>query len=398
MTFKLEKTKQVKFDCIDGMMTYLEMEKKNTKRINIGDLLGQAACFSNDGSFGKSEYAFKFNAPAMYDLCRILNLYPPMLEQLEKPGLASDILNDRINSEGLKDKLNKTQFVFDEPSKTVLGLVGVSYIGYSNQDFLDDVCFSLSGEKQKSWIPNFGEFDFSTSYSINTHLSLRLKNESKKGVVKGKGGEGDDESILGLQISNSMAGGKALQMAYFVERMLCANGLILPVGGTKARLIHAGQRENFNKRLTEKMADVVGSLGTVKKTIELLGDIEFCPEKLAKQFDLKKLYSTIPGKDLEQLGSNKLKNLNEDLKQFDKGEREHQRNIMLIAEIPYLIGGEHSDKVFKSQYRDNATMFDFINVFTEEAKKCVEPSQRIQIEKSTGEFADFIAKNKQSFV
>ena len=396
MAFKLEKTQEITFDCIDGMMTYLEEEKKNTLRINIGDLLGQVACFSDDRSFGKSEYSFKFNSPAMYDLCRILNLYLPMLEQLEKPGLASDILNDRINSKGLRDKLNKTQFVFDEPSKTVLGLVGVSYVGYSNQDFMDDVCFSLSGEKQKSWIPNFGEFDFSTSYSINTHLSLRLKNESKKGIVKGKGGEAEDVSVLGLQISNSMAGGKALQMAYFVERMVCANGLILPVGGAQARLIHAGHRENFNKRLAEKMADVVGSLETVKKTIELLGDIDFNPEKLAKQLDLKKLYSIIPGKDLEQLGSDKLKNLTGDLKQFDKEDREHQRNIQLINEIPNLIGGNHSDRVFNSNYRDKATMFDFINVFTEEAHK-YEPSHRIQIEKSTGEFADFVAKNKQSF-
>ena len=104
----------------------------------------------------------------------------------------------------------------------------------------------------------------------------------------------------------------------------------------------------------------------------------------------------ILGKDLEQLGSDNLKNLTEELKQFDKKDREHQRNMKLIAEIPNLIGGVHSDKVFKSRYRDNASMFDFINVFTEEAKK-YEPIQRIQIEKSTGEFADFIAKNKKSF-
>jgi hypothetical protein len=40
-------------------------------------------------------------------------------------------------------------------------------------------------------------------------------------------------------------------------------------------------------------------------------------------------------------------------------------------------------------------MFDFINVFTEVAKKH-EPSQSIKIEKSAGEFADILPK-KQSF-
>jgi hypothetical protein len=41
-------------------------------------------------------------------------------------------------------------------------------------------------------------------------------------------------------------------------------------------------------------------------------------------------------------------------------------------------------------------MFDLINVFTEEAHK-YEPQQRLQIEKNTGELADFIAKNKKIF-
>ena len=397
MTFKLEYTQQVTFDCIDGMMTHLEGEKQNTSRITIGGLLSEGAYFQNDQSFGKNDYAFKFNSPGMDDLCRMLNLYPPMLEQLEKPGLASEILNDRIHSKKLREKLNKTQFVFDESSKTVLGLVGESYVGYSNLDLLDDVCFCLSGDKQKSWIPNFGAFEFLTSYSVNTHLNLRLKNESKKGIVKGRGGEGDDVSVFGLQISNSMAGGKALHMAYFVKRMLCANGLVLPVSGSEARLIHAGRRENFNKRLAEKMADVVGSLGTAIKTIEQLGEVVFSPEKLAGKADVKKLFSIVPGKNLEKLGHD---NLNENdlhwLKQFDKENREHQLNMMLIAKIPYLIGGEHSDKVFRSSYRDTATMFDFINVFTEEAKNHG-PSERLQIEKNTGEFADFIAKNKKKF-
>ena len=40
-------------------------------------------------------------------------------------------------------------------------------------------------------------------------------------------------------------------------------------------------------------------------------------------------------------------------------------------------------------------MFDFINVFTEAHK--YKPEQRLQIEKNTGEFADFIAKNKKVF-
>lgn len=397
MAFKVETTQQVAFDSVELMMAHVELEKKNTARISVTGLLSEGAEFRDDECFGKGDYALKFNSSALDDLCRLLNLYSPMLEQLERPGLASEVLNDRIHSKALQDKLNNTEFVFDEPSKTILGVVSKSYVGYSNLDFLNDVCACLSIDKQKSWLPTFGEFEFSTSYSINTHLNLRLQNKSRQGVVRGKGGIAEDVSFLGLQISNSMAGGKALRMAYFVERMVCANGLILPVGGSQARLIHAGHRKNFNRRLSEKMADVVGSLGIVKKTIEQLGDIDFNAEKLASHVDLKTLFDIIPGKDLRKLGTDNLsKNFKDWLNQFEKEERERQRNIKLIADIPDLIGGEHSDRVFKSGYRDGATMFDFINVFTEEAHK-YEPEQRLQIEKNTGGLADFIANNKKKF-
>jgi len=245
--------------------------------------------------------------------------------------------------------------------------------------------------------PSFGEFEFSKSYSINTHLNLRLQNKSQKGIIRGKGGIAEDVSVLGLQVSNSMAGGKALRMAYFVERMLCANGLVLPVGGAQARVIHVGGQVKFKQRLYEKMDVVVGSLSTVKETIEQLGDIEFNAGKLVRHADLKALFSIVPDKDLKKIAT---ENFSEDFKdritQVDKEKRENERNIKRITSIPDLIGGQFSDKVFKSSYRDNATMFDFINVFTEEAHK-YKPEQRLQIEKNTGELADFIAKNKQVF-
>ena len=397
MAFKVEKTKEVTFESVESMMTYIEQEKKNTSRISIGGLLTEGATFQNDESFGKDDYKLKFNMPALDSLCRQLSLYTPMLEQLDNPGLASDVLNDRLFSKGLKDKLNKTELVFDEVSKTVLGIVSQSYVGYSNEDFLTDICSCLSSDKQTSLIPSFGEFEFVKSYSINTHLNLRLLNKSKKGVIYGKGGVDEDVSYLGLQVSNAMAGGKALRMAYFVERLVCANGLVLPAGGTETKLIHAGKRENFNKRLSEKMHDVVGSLGNVKKTIEQLGALDFKPEKLAATVDLAILFGIIPGKDLKQLGTEDFSETFKDwLTRFDKEERERQRNIKLVTSIPELIGGEHSDNVFKSPYRDTATMFDFINVFTEEARK-YQPKQRLQIEQDTGKLADFIAKNKKVF-
>jgi hypothetical protein len=215
-----------------------------------------------------------------------------------------------------------------------------------------------------------------------------------------RGGEGDDISKLGFQLSNAMSGGKALKMDYFVHRLICNNGLIVPISSVQSRLIHSGKEENFQKRLLEKINDVVGSLVTAKKLIENLGDINYIPEKMVNYPELGKLFEAVPNKNLkkEAMQSFSFDTLNE-LEAFkkDKIKYENKTNIEVIKQIPNLIGGEHSNKVFNSLWRDNASMFDFINLFTEEAQN-YKPEQRLNIEKEAGNLANFIIKNKKMFV
>lgn len=398
MSFILEKTKEISFDNIEKVLEHVSYEKKNTARISIEGLLANGAFFFNDKFFGKADFKLSFNKPALDDFCNLLGFYSPMLGKLETFGLTSDVLNDLIQSKTGKEKIKNYEFVFDEATQTVLGCVSKSYVGYSNQDFLSDVFSCLSNKSQKELIPELDNFQFKTAYSVNTHLYLRLQHKKAKGVVHGRGGTGNDISILGLQLSNTMSGGNALKMAYFVERLLCANGLILPVGGAQARLIHSGKEDNFNSRLSKKMSEVVGTLATVKKTLESLGDINFIPEKLAHHIDLKSLFTIIPDKNLKQMVLNQYPNLKEQVSDVKKEEREQKFNTEIIKKIPDVIGGQYSDRVFKTNFRDNATMFDFINVITEEAHKYKDtPQQRLQIEKNTGDLADFIVKNKRKF-
>ena len=55
---------------------------------------------------------------------------------------------------------------------------------------------------------------------------------------------------------------------------------------------------------------------------------------------------------------------------------------------------KHSRRVFDAQWRDNASMFDFINIFTEYAKD-LKPIKKIETEEKAGALADWIAKNKR---
>ncbi len=71
--------------------------------------------------------------------------------------------------------------------------------------------------------------------------------------------------------------------------------------------------------------------------------------------------------------------------------------------LPLSIGslrpspGKYAARVFNSPYRDKATMFDFINIFTEYARD--QPiGKRLEMEERAGVLADRIVKNKRKFV
>ena len=73
---------------------------------------------------------------------------------------------------------------------------------------------------------------------------------------------------------------------------------------------------------------------------------------------------------------------------------EHDARVMRL--LPKHFGGEHSNGVFQSHWRDSATMFDFLNVFTEHAKGCP-VSQQLEIESKTGTLAKYTAENARKF-
>jgi hypothetical protein len=125
MAFILEKTQAVSFDCIEGMLSYVEHEKKHTARISVVSLLAEGATFHDDKFFGKGNYSLKFNQPALDDLCSLLGLYSPLLNKLDKAGLASDILNDRIHSEALKDSVKNALLFLMSLAKRYWALLAV---------------------------------------------------------------------------------------------------------------------------------------------------------------------------------------------------------------------------------------------------------------------------------
>jgi hypothetical protein len=189
--------------------------------------------------------------------------------------------------------------------------------------------------------------------------------------------------------------GRAVRLSWFVYRLICANGLVSPVSGSNGRIIHTGTEEGFRRRLYASANGLFGSLGKVKKMIENLGSIPFDPYKLAIHVDLKSLFSIVPGRDLqkEALGIS----IGIDDNNYSYQDRNQQIACEAIAALPYCLGGNEALAVFGSPYRANASMYDFINIFTEHAKT-LPYRQKIEVETKAGELASWISTHKRKFI
>ena len=213
-----------------------------------------------------------------------------------------------------------------------------------------------------------------------------LSPEMKIGIISGRGGTDEDISRVGFQLSNSMVGTKAIKADFFVLRLVCANGLILPSVNHSGVVTHRGKPETFTKRLEENITPMLKNIKSSIKLIETIGSIRYDVEKLVDAGGAETVYNIIQPNYWDSVKRSRLKS--SDRRNFD---------IEKISQYPNLYGGDFTKNVFDSYYRSNSSMFDFVNVFTEYAKE-KEGQARIDIENKSGVLANWIFKNKKKFL
>jgi hypothetical protein len=160
-------------------------------------------------------------------------------------------------------------------------------------------------------------------------------------------------------------------------------------------VIHTGTETSFRRRLSASANALFGSLGKVRNMVENLGGIPFDPFKLAKYADLKTLFTIVPDRDLKKEAMTVAINTDDD--RYSYQDRNQQITCEAIAALPYCLGGKETLSVFNSAYRNNASMYDFINIFTEHAKT-LPTGQKIEVETNAGALAAWISKNKRKFL
>jgi hypothetical protein len=394
MAFMHEPIVEKSFGELEEVMAWAENEQKHMVRVPIRGVLKHGGQFLDDEYFGDEHTALRFNQSGIRSLCSMLGIRLDTLELLERQNLATDVLNDLLAQQSIQDKLNTREFIIDESNATILGIVAHSYVGYSNFQLLKDMRNLMQPtSKQVSSFPQDGDFIFKGAYSVNTQMSLRFTMKKKVGVVKGRGGVGTDETELGFQLKNSMVGDSSVNINFFLHRKICANGLVSPAGSAVNRVFHSGKEENFSKRLEKAFGEITRRVGQARKMIEDLGSLEFDPELLARTGRSEMIFDILQGSKGHIVDTYGIPNTPRD---GNKMENSIFREAEIIKRIPDAFGGELSGKVFRTSWRDNATMFDFINVFTEKAKELT-PAKKIETEEKAGILADWIAKNKRKF-
>jgi hypothetical protein len=344
--------------------------------------------------FGSGSNIYKINPYGFTGICKLAGVSDETLHRIKTPNLASTVLNDLLDLVIETNERRKSQVVVDEEAGTIIGIVSEKYVGYSNDSFLKDILCCLDRKNTGNLFPTTGEFVFKEAYSINSRLFLRLVSRTVKGEISGRGGAGKDVSEIGVEVSNSMAGGHAVRLCWFVFRLICANGLVARVGGVEGRVVHAGVEESFRNRLYSSTHGLFANLGKAKRMIENLASVQFDPVKLAKYADLEALFSIVPNRDLKEESLKRVNNRNYNL--LPQGEQKIQRMSDAIAALPFCLGNSDSLKVFRSYWRDKPSMYDFLNIFTEHAQ-ALPNGQKIEVESRAGSLASWIADNKRKF-
>jgi len=392
MPIVAEPIDQVSLNGIDAVQDWIHETQSHLRRIPIVGVLSNKGVFNDDEYLGDGDVMWRFNDRGIRSFCQRIGFRFDQLAKLETPSLASQVLNDLLQQNEIRSRLAEDEVVLDERTNTIIGIVSRTYISYTNEQFLADINqFLISLAKDDA-------FQFDEAYGINTELTVRFRSEKRHGTIKGRGGAGEDRSLLGLDFQNSMVGTSSVRINYFLHRLVCANGMMVPAGKAINRVFHSGRDVSFQDRLNRRLKEVVRKLDCLTSMLQALASRPFDPERLAQDnHTCRQVFEVIPASKQTICEGEKLAlRYASDASEGEKGKMKRAHDAQVIGLIPKYFGGEFAAKVFETSFRDNATMFDFVNVFTEYAKSRA-PAQRLEIEEKAGTLAKYIAENARKF-
>ena len=397
MGFYLQDIIPVSFTEFADLTSYATREKGRVTRIPVADLLHQGAHFLDDHSFGTPGDCYQFNEEGLRACCNLLHVPFSLVTTVDKEGLATDILNDVLHRAEVEEEFATQHLVIDQENRTAIGMVSQTYVTYENTRFLEDLKKIFLKPEQVVPLPEektLPPLFFDEATVINTRLRLRVLTKMETDQVSGIYGTSPDKTLIGFQFVNSMVGDRAVRIEFFLKRLVCTNGCVIPVSHTENVVFHSGSDRSLNSRLAERFTSVLDGAKKAATMWQSLGRLHFNPRRLAELDYTSDILDIFPRERqaLREKGSRL--QLSDDM---PMNQRRIARETASIAAVPERLAVEHSAAVFRSRMRDSATLFDFVNLFTEKAKT-ESVQDRVVIEEKAGRLATAFYRHAKKFM
>lgn len=368
---KTQKIMEYSFEEFNDVISHTKLEKEKIMLLPLRDFMGNSLkiSFKEDEYLSSNNGLLRFNNLGLRNLCNLLDIPEYFLQSLEKANLSTEVINDRL-TEKMINRLKSMQAVYDTENSVVIGLVSESYVPYSNYSLIKDLKVEALLDK-----------DFSLQEAVISNTRMFLKLISNKMYIENKtfpDPNAKDTIYFGLILQNSMTGNSAIRFDLLSYRLLCSNGLIKQASNEKNSVYHAGNIDTLKKRINTRLGDRIKDLPQWKKDTEKLMKIKFNSLSFYKAsgFEILVNLGLLPKPESRQKKS------------------EEFYSTLLDDLIDKQVW---SKKVFKSSYRESATMWDLVNVFTELANNQPSYGKKIEMQKNAGKAAQWILNNAKKF-
>ena len=318
---------------------------------------------------------YNFNTHGIKALCQATNvngLFSTM-EAMEHPHMSSTFLNKLFAQQSVKNELASKRFVII--GDTIVGVVGSRYLPYSNSQFLEDLFRdnkNHSLELERAVVTNTKM----TANFVEKHMGFKTK-------------DGEDFTKIGLSFKNSGVGNAMIDGKLFSLRPKCLNGMmhLLNIAYTSAK--HTGMADVMKYKLDKIITLAKDQYEVVKDRVQTLTQIPYTNTTADTFLKLEAPVDILPQLKRDKLWTPK--------KKFSDVNTHHEdlsRSKKILDEVPTKYGGVHTLAVWNSVYRDQNSMYDWVEAFTEHAQTLPAEVQ-LEVEQGAGELTAWISDHKE---
>ena len=318
---------------------------------------------------------YTFNTHGIKALCQATNvngLFSTM-EAMEHPHMSSTFLNKLFDQQSIKNELASKRLVVNDG--TIVGVVGSRYLPYSNSQFLDDL---FRDDKNDS-------LELERATVTNTKMTANFVERSMGFKMK----DGEDFTKIGISVRNSGVGDTKVGTNIFTLRPKCLNGMMHYVDKGSTSTKHTGMEDLMKYKLDKIITLAKDQYEVVKERVQTLTQIPYTNTTADTFLKLEAPVDILP-----QLKKDKLWTPKKKFSDVNTHHEDLSRSKKILDEVPTKYGGAHTLAVWNSVYRDQNSMYDWVEAFTEHAQTLPAEVQ-LEVEQGAGALTAWISDHKE---